>query len=113
MLERAEGVTAVPGTDFGGAANTLRLAYSFVSPDEIETGVERLAAASAQPTLDATSPAAAVARTTPRPADSAAAAAARAPPGGPEGGAGLLERERAEPVAAEVAVLAGGLVAWS
>ena len=27
------------------AAHTMRLAYSFVSPDEIETGIERLAAA--------------------------------------------------------------------
>src|SRR5262249_9379230 len=45
VLDRAEGVTAVLGTDFGGPANTVRLAYSFVSPDEIETGVERLAAA--------------------------------------------------------------------
>ena len=45
VIDRAEGVTAVPGTDFGGAPNTLRLAYSFVSPDEIETGIERLAAA--------------------------------------------------------------------
>jgi 2-aminoadipate transaminase len=45
VIDRAEGVTAVAGPDFGGPANTLRLAYSFVSPDEIETGVERLAAA--------------------------------------------------------------------
>jgi DNA-binding transcriptional MocR family regulator len=45
VVARAEGVTAVLGTDFGGAPNTLRLAYSFVSTDEIETGVERLAAA--------------------------------------------------------------------
>ena len=45
VLERAEGVTAVLGTDFGGADNTLRLAYSFVSPDEIDEGVARLAAA--------------------------------------------------------------------
>ena len=45
VIARAEGVTAVPGSDFGGAANTMRLAYSFVSPDEIETGIERLAAA--------------------------------------------------------------------
>ena len=44
-MRRAEGVTAVLGTDFGGPPNTLRLAYSFVSPEEIETGVERLAAA--------------------------------------------------------------------
>jgi DNA-binding transcriptional MocR family regulator len=45
VIRRADGVTAVPGTDFGGPPNTLRLAYSFVSPEEIETGVERLAAA--------------------------------------------------------------------
>ena len=45
VLERAEGVTAVLGTDFGGAYNTLRLAYSFVSPEEIDEGVARLAAA--------------------------------------------------------------------
>ena len=38
VLERAEGVTAVLGTDFGGRHNTLRLAYSFVSPDEIDDG---------------------------------------------------------------------------
>jgi 2-aminoadipate transaminase len=45
VLERAEGVTAVLGTDFGGAYNTIRLAYSYVSPDEIAVGIERLAAA--------------------------------------------------------------------
>jgi 2-aminoadipate transaminase len=45
LLERAEGVTFVPGTDFGGAPDTARLAYSFVSPEEIERGVGRLAAA--------------------------------------------------------------------
>jgi 2-aminoadipate transaminase len=45
VLDRAEGVTAVPGTDFGGTPNTLRLAYSYVSPEEIAIGVERLAAA--------------------------------------------------------------------
>jgi 2-aminoadipate transaminase len=38
-----EGVTFVKGTDFGGAPNTARLAFSFASPDEIATGVERLA----------------------------------------------------------------------
>jgi DNA-binding transcriptional MocR family regulator len=43
ILERAEGVTAVLGTDFGGGYNTLRLAYSFVSPDEIDEGISRLA----------------------------------------------------------------------
>ena len=47
LLTRAEenGVTFVPGTDFGGEPNTLRLAFSFVSPDEIAEGVSRLAAA--------------------------------------------------------------------
>jgi 2-aminoadipate transaminase len=38
------GVTFVPGTDFGGAPSTARLAYSFVSPGEIGEGVARLAA---------------------------------------------------------------------
>jgi len=41
----AEGVTFVPGTDFGAAKNTARLAFSYVSPDEIREGVRRLAAA--------------------------------------------------------------------
>ncbi len=41
----AAGVTFVPGTDFGGEPDTLRLAFSFVSPDEITDGVARLAAA--------------------------------------------------------------------
>jgi DNA-binding transcriptional MocR family regulator len=45
VLERAEGVTAVPGTDFGGPPNTLRLAFSYVTPEEIEVGIELLAAA--------------------------------------------------------------------
>src|SRR5262249_36831977 len=46
LLARAEeaGVTFVPGTDFGDAPNTARLAYSFVSPEEIREGVRRLAA---------------------------------------------------------------------
>ena len=43
VLARAEGVTAVPGIDFGGPGYSMRLAYSFASPDEIEAGVERLA----------------------------------------------------------------------
>jgi 2-aminoadipate transaminase len=38
------GVTFVPGTDFGGAPSTARLAYSFVSPDEIRGGIPLLAA---------------------------------------------------------------------
>ena len=41
----AGGVTFVRGTDFGGGPDTLRLAFSFVSPDEIAEGVARLAAA--------------------------------------------------------------------
>ena len=47
LLEHAErtGVTFVKGTDFGGPADSIRLAYSFVSPDEIEQGVELLAGA--------------------------------------------------------------------
>jgi 2-aminoadipate transaminase len=51
LLERATaaGVTFVPGTDFGGAPNTARLAFSFVSPDEIREGVRRLAALVREP----------------------------------------------------------------
>jgi DNA-binding transcriptional MocR family regulator len=46
LLGRASeaGVTFVPGTDFGGAPSTARLAYSFVSPDEIREGVPLLTA---------------------------------------------------------------------
>src|SRR3954463_10913173 len=45
LLPRAEaaGVTFVKVTDFGGEPGTLRLAFSFVSPDEIGEGVRRLA----------------------------------------------------------------------
>ena len=45
LLSRAReaGVTFVPGSDFGGPPNTTRLAFSFVSPAEIEEGVARLA----------------------------------------------------------------------
>ena len=51
LLERAtaSGVTFVPGADFGGAPNTARLAFSFVSPDEIREGVRRLAALVREP----------------------------------------------------------------
>ena len=45
VLDAAKGVTFVPGVDCGGQPNTARLAFSFVSPDEIELGVERIAAA--------------------------------------------------------------------
>lgn len=46
LLDRSTeaGVTFVPGTDFGGAASAARLAYSFVSPDEIREGIPRLVA---------------------------------------------------------------------
>ena len=44
LVRAAEaGVTFVPGLDFGGASNTVRLAFSFVSPDEIGEGVSLLA----------------------------------------------------------------------
>ena len=51
LLARAGsgGVTFVPGTDFGGTPNTARLAFSFVSPDEIREGVRRLATVVAEP----------------------------------------------------------------
>ena len=46
LLGRASraGVTFVPGVDFGGGPSSARLAFSFASPAEIETGVGRLAA---------------------------------------------------------------------
>jgi 2-aminoadipate transaminase len=37
------GVTFVPGADFGGPPSSARLAFSFVSPREIDEGVRRLA----------------------------------------------------------------------
>ncbi|MDQ2909904.1 MAG: PLP-dependent aminotransferase family protein [Actinomycetota bacterium] len=45
LLPRAaeSGVTFVPGADFGGPPSSARLAFSFVSPAEIEEGVKRLA----------------------------------------------------------------------
>ena len=45
LLERARdaGVTFVPGADFGGPPSSARLAFSFVSPAEIDEGVRRLA----------------------------------------------------------------------
>ena len=42
---RDRGVIFVKGTDFGGGLNTLRLAYSGVTPDEIGEGIGRLAEA--------------------------------------------------------------------
>jgi 2-aminoadipate transaminase len=46
LLSRASeaGVTFVPGADFGGPPSSARLAFSFVSPAEIDEGVRRLAA---------------------------------------------------------------------
>jgi DNA-binding transcriptional MocR family regulator len=54
LLSRAEGagVTFVPGVDFGGEANTLRLAFSYVTADEIAEGIAllaKLAASAAAP----------------------------------------------------------------
>src|SRR3954452_8757210 len=51
LLSRAEaaGGTFVKGTDFDGEPDTLRLAYSFVSVEEIAEGVSRLASALAVP----------------------------------------------------------------
>ena len=51
LLERAApaGVTFVPGTDFGGAPWSARLAFSFVTPEQIHEGVRRLAALVADP----------------------------------------------------------------
>jgi 2-aminoadipate transaminase len=43
-LPDVDGVAFVHGTDFGGGTNTARLAFSYVSPDEIREGVRRLSA---------------------------------------------------------------------
>ncbi len=45
VLERAQGVSAVPGTAFAAMSSFLRLSYSFAPPDEIDAGIQRLAAA--------------------------------------------------------------------
>ena len=45
ILARADGVAAVAGSDFTAPASCIRLAYSFAAPDEIDAGIERLAAA--------------------------------------------------------------------
>jgi DNA-binding transcriptional MocR family regulator len=42
---RERGVIFVKGTDFGGGLNTLRLAYSGVTPEQIDEGITRLAEA--------------------------------------------------------------------
>jgi 2-aminoadipate transaminase len=45
LLDRAEaaGVTFVPGADFGGSPNSLRLAFSFVDAAAVGEGISRLA----------------------------------------------------------------------
>src|SRR5262249_3609957 len=45
VLKRAEGVTAVHGARVGAGSRALRLSFGYAGPDEIEAGVERLAAA--------------------------------------------------------------------
>ena len=45
LLKRAQGVTACDGTRFGAVSSALRLSFAFAPPDELEAGVERLAAA--------------------------------------------------------------------
>jgi len=45
VLRRAEGVTACDGTQFGAVSSALRLSFAAAAPDELEAGVERLAAA--------------------------------------------------------------------
>ena len=45
VLRRAEGVTARDGTAFSAVSSALRLCFAAAPPDELEAGVERLAAA--------------------------------------------------------------------
>jgi DNA-binding transcriptional MocR family regulator len=45
VLKRARGVTARDGTQFSAVSSRLRLSFAGASPDEIDAGVERLAAA--------------------------------------------------------------------
>jgi DNA-binding transcriptional MocR family regulator len=45
VLKRAEGVSAVDGTRFGAVSSALRLSFGYAAPDEIEAGVEMIAAA--------------------------------------------------------------------
>ncbi|HEY4347080.1 MAG TPA: PLP-dependent aminotransferase family protein [Gaiellaceae bacterium] len=45
LIEQAEGVTALAGEDFGGLPQTIRLNFAMATPEEIELGIERLAAA--------------------------------------------------------------------
>lgn len=45
VVERADGVTALAGLDFGGPPNAIRLNFATATAGELETGIERLAAA--------------------------------------------------------------------
>jgi DNA-binding transcriptional MocR family regulator len=45
VLRRAEGMAARDGTGFGAVSSALRLCFAAAPPDELEAGVERLAAA--------------------------------------------------------------------
>jgi 2-aminoadipate transaminase len=45
VVERAEGVTAVAGNAFGAVTRMLRICFAAAAPDEIDAGIERLAAA--------------------------------------------------------------------
>jgi DNA-binding transcriptional MocR family regulator len=45
VLRRAEGVSARDGTAFSAVSSSLRLCFAAAPPDELEAGVERLAAA--------------------------------------------------------------------
>jgi DNA-binding transcriptional MocR family regulator len=45
IVARAEGVTVLPGADFGGFPHTIRLNFAEPSLEQIEPGIERLAAA--------------------------------------------------------------------
>jgi len=47
-VQDVDGVALVHGTDFGGSANSARLAFSYVSPEEIREGIRRLSAAGAE-----------------------------------------------------------------
>jgi DNA-binding transcriptional MocR family regulator len=45
VLERAQGVQAVAGTSFSAMSSRLRLSYAASAPDEIDAGIQRIAAA--------------------------------------------------------------------
>jgi DNA-binding transcriptional MocR family regulator len=53
VVARADGVTAVPGTEFGATSAFLRLSYAALAADEIPEGIARLAQA-AHELLDGT-----------------------------------------------------------